>query len=170
MSDWNLEDAIRSAKEDGDWEQDVEPESGSIHISVKLQNGIPVDFQATGAGLKPQPKAVPTKPVTYDGLPAIATKNVRPQDVYNVSVFFCDESTFNFNRCDNSRKFFGSLTGVVTASRIWTTVACRRDLVTSRGLSFFVPSLIFKGVCTLSFQLFRLFSFLCRLVSVITKQ
>jgi hypothetical protein len=96
MFDWNLDDAIRSAKEDGDWEQDVEPESGSIHISVKLQNGIPVDFQATGAGLKPQPKAVSTKPVTYDGLPAIATKNVRPQDVYNVSVHLLamDVSTF----------------------------------------------------------------------------
>ena len=84
MSYWDLEEAIQSAKEDGDWERDVEPESGGIHISVQLQNGVPVSFQTTGAGLKPQPKAISTKPVTYDGLPAIATKNVRPQDVYNV--------------------------------------------------------------------------------------
>ncbi len=94
MSDWDLEEAIRSAKEDGDWEQDVEPESGNIHITVKVKDGIPFDLQTTGAGLKPQPKTVSTKPVTYDGLPAIATKNVRPQDIYDVSFSMYVRRTF----------------------------------------------------------------------------
>ena len=94
MADWDVEDAIKSAKEDGDWETNVEAtgESGLIHITVKLRDGVPIDLQTTGAGLQQPPKTTTAstiiKPVTYDSLPAIATKNVRPQDVYNVSFFW----------------------------------------------------------------------------------
>ena len=86
MADWDLEEAVSSAREDSEWDKEIEPEAKStdIHITVKLKDGLPVDLRTTGAGLKPQPTSAPIKPVTYDGLPAIATKNVRPQDVYNV--------------------------------------------------------------------------------------
>lgn len=88
MSDWEVAEAVSSAKEDGEWEKDVDcPKSSDIQISVKLRDGFPVDLKTTGAGL--QPKSAATAPVAY-GLPAIATKNVRPQDIYNVrSVLFC---------------------------------------------------------------------------------
>ena len=47
MADWDVEDAIKSAKEDGDWETNVEAtgESGLIHITVKLRDGVPIDLQ-----------------------------------------------------------------------------------------------------------------------------
>jgi hypothetical protein len=117
MSDWDLEEAIRSAKEDGDWEQDVEPESGNIHITVKVKDGIPFDLQTTGAGLKPQPKTISTKPVTYDGLPAIATKNVRPQDIYDVSLMYARVCIALYQSL--TYNFVHGL-GVVTASRFRT--------------------------------------------------
>lgn len=84
MADWNLEEAVASAAEDGDWDREIEVEKANdILITVKFQEGaVPVPESAE---LKPQPKASTTKAVTYDGLPSIATKNVRPQDVYNVS-------------------------------------------------------------------------------------
>jgi hypothetical protein len=87
MADWDLEDAIQTAKDDCDWEhEDVEssPNSNNIRITVKWKDGIPMDLQATGAGLKPQPPSVPTRPIPIDGLTAIATKTVRPQDLYQV--------------------------------------------------------------------------------------
>ena len=83
-----MEEAVASAAEDGDWDREIEIEKANdILITVKFQDKkIPV-----AAELKPQPKASNTKAVSYDGLPAIATKNVRPQDVYNVSVRTADD-------------------------------------------------------------------------------
>jgi hypothetical protein len=86
MADWDLEDAIQTAKDDCDWEhEDVESSpNNSIRITVKWKDGIPMDLQAIGAGLKPQPPSVPTRPIPVDGLSAIAIKTVRPQDLYQV--------------------------------------------------------------------------------------
>lgn len=55
----------------------------SNSIDIKVVNG---QFSATGAGLQKKEAMPPQKMVVYsDGVPAIATKTVRPQDVYNVS-------------------------------------------------------------------------------------
>ena len=55
----------------------------SNSIDIKVVNG---QFSATGAGLQKKEVMPPQKMVVYsDGVPAIATKTVRPQDVYNVS-------------------------------------------------------------------------------------
>ena len=79
---WIVEDAIRSATEDGEWERDLMETRNSNHIEIKVVNG---EFTAKGAGLKNQ-KPERLKMMLYsDGMPAIATKTVRPQDVYNVS-------------------------------------------------------------------------------------
>ena len=111
LADWDVQEAVRAARQDKESRQDplvvVDKEgdddngskksstsSGDIHITVKLQKGMPVDIRATGAGLQP-PQSNQTassstrqsnkKNGVFDGVPAIATKSVRPQDVYNVS-------------------------------------------------------------------------------------
>ena len=104
LADWDLEEAVRSASEDNEWDRaydddDDDDKSTDIRITVKLQGGIPVDFSATGVGLRPQLEQPQqqdqpndnnnnnnkSKVAVFDGVPAIATKSVRPQDVYNVS-------------------------------------------------------------------------------------
>ena len=59
LADWDLEEAVRSASEDNEWDRaydddDDDDKSTDIRITVKLQGGIPVDFSATGVGLRPQ--------------------------------------------------------------------------------------------------------------------
>jgi len=84
VADWDLVEAIKSAREDCDWDRDIFTSglSDTIQITVNLQPPKDDDINKE-AGQPPSTKVA--KPVTYDGLPAIATKNVRPQDVYNVS-------------------------------------------------------------------------------------
>lgn len=83
QADWVVEDAVRSAIEDGEWENDVLDSHRSNSIDIKVVNG---QFSATGAGLQKKEAMPPQKMVVYsDGVPAIATKTVRPQDVYNAA-------------------------------------------------------------------------------------
>jgi len=93
-TNWNIAEAVRSAREDGDWDKDCavcssgdDDNSGttksSIQITVKLQPGENEhsNFQAGPV----QPSSKMPKPITYENLPAVATKNVRPQDIYNAA-------------------------------------------------------------------------------------
>lgn len=124
LADWDVEEAVRSAQEDHEWEKDVEvvkpTKNKDIRITVKLQDGIPVDFAATGAGLvQPQgnndDKKKNKKLTVFDGVPAIATKSVRPQDVYNVRtavLFLCigyiyyTYSSLTKTGCFSTRRFW----------------------------------------------------------------
>lgn len=84
-ADWDIAEALKSAREDCDWDKDIFSVGGlsdTIQITVNLQPPKDDDMNEE-AGQPPSTKVA--KPVSYDGLPAIATKNVRPQDVYNVS-------------------------------------------------------------------------------------
>ena len=72
---------MRAALEDGEWEKNVVDDSTSNDIRIKVVNG---QITVTkGAGM-PLQKMV----VCSDGVPAIATKTVRPEDVYNVSSIY----------------------------------------------------------------------------------
>ena len=86
LSDWVVEDAIRAAIEDGEWEKGVfdDDTRRTNNIEIKVVNG---HITAIGAGLLKHKykSATPKMMVCSDGMPAIATKTVRPQDVYDVS-------------------------------------------------------------------------------------
>jgi LysM repeat protein len=120
LADWDLKDAVQSAKEDREWETESErgneyveedegqnPEtkekalkSGQIGIKVvDFQGGIPI-FNLKGTGFLSLPKSTKNpeaeinisendgrkeKVVVHKRLPAIATKSVSPQDLYNAS-------------------------------------------------------------------------------------
>ena len=101
MADWVLEDAIHSAWEDGDWqEEDVKniKKGGDICIKVNLKNGIPIGFRAQGAGdtvpygkfdsgsARMESVASGVDMTIYEGIPTNVSKNVSPQDVYEVSL------------------------------------------------------------------------------------
>lgn len=84
-----LKDAIRSVKEDGEWEREMDNfslRSGEIRITPKLSKGVPIGFDTEGAGIQPStPKKKKESPVVvtaYTAVPAIATKTVKAQDVY----------------------------------------------------------------------------------------
>lgn len=92
-----MEDAIQSAIEDGEWEQEVEDgrrrKGGEIRIKVNLEKGVPVGFRAQGAGdqeaygkMEGEMECVASgvDMTIYEELPAIATKDVSHQDVYKV--------------------------------------------------------------------------------------
>jgi hypothetical protein len=98
LADWNVDDAIQAAFDDGDWEREVEDKrtrkGGEIHIKVELEEGKPVGFRARGAGDqvaygkmvgKIESVASGVDMTIYEGVPAIATKDVSHQDVYKVS-------------------------------------------------------------------------------------
>lgn len=102
LSDWIVEDAIISAREDYEWEEQVDDElkraGGDIRITVNLKEGVPVGFRAQGAGdtavYGKMDEAAERKKIEsitcgvdmtiYEGVPANATKNVSPQDLYMV--------------------------------------------------------------------------------------
>lgn len=92
LCDWDLHDAVRSAREDGEWEKETvdqnQPTGGNIRITVKCQEGVPLGMTTIGAGIQPRAQPSPSRveTVIYEGVPAIATKTVTPQDVYNVSL------------------------------------------------------------------------------------
>jgi hypothetical protein len=87
LSDWVVEDAVRAAIEDGEWERDVIDDTRRTNnIEIKVVNG---QITAKGAGLQDKKSAAPKMMVCSDGMPAIATKTVRPQDVYDVSDNYC---------------------------------------------------------------------------------
>jgi hypothetical protein len=120
LADWDLKDAVQSAKEDREWETESErgneyveedegqnPEtkekalkSGQIGIKVvDFQGGIPI-FNLKGTGFPSLPKSTKNpgdeinisendgrkgKVVVHKHPPAIATKSVSPQDLYNAA-------------------------------------------------------------------------------------
>lgn len=78
LADWDLKDAVRSARDDYEWEKDLEGEkTGEIRITPRLKQGVPVGFDTAGAGIRPNKKAV----VATSDIPSIATKSVKPQDL-----------------------------------------------------------------------------------------
>jgi LysM repeat protein len=91
LSDWVLKDAVQSAKEDKEWEREMDAstlKSGEIRITMNMNNqaGVP-RFNAQGAGLHPKNKVQKEEKVQVQVqvMPAIATKTVKAQDVYKAS-------------------------------------------------------------------------------------
>lgn len=87
LADWVLTDARRSAKEDGEWEREMENfslRSGEIRITSKLKKGILVGLETRGAGMQPKAeKAKKTQVTPYSEHPTISTKSVTAQDIYS---------------------------------------------------------------------------------------
>jgi hypothetical protein len=102
LADWDLAEGIRSAKEDGEWEQEL-GDADALHagqIQFKIKGG---RLQTSGAGLsspprtatsaaggeatKPAvvtPKREPPRIVSREEIPDIATKSVKAHDIYAV--------------------------------------------------------------------------------------
>jgi hypothetical protein len=83
-----LKDAVRSAREDNEWEQDIdanELKSGEIRFTMNKMG-----LHAAGAGIRKNVVSNNVEPkdekkpviIAYEGIPAIATKTVKAQDVY----------------------------------------------------------------------------------------
>ena len=101
LADWNLKHALRSAKEDNDWEREMDDnslKSGEIRIKVTSAGY----FNARGAGITPTArdatspssssppttpakKRTPVKPISKAAIPAIASKTVKAEDVVNAA-------------------------------------------------------------------------------------
>lgn len=105
LADWELKEALQSAKEDQEWEkeeaQGEDLKSGQIGVRINFTGGKPLlNLKGIGKSTKdaligkkkdktdveksdrPQPKE---KVVIYSVPPAIATKTVMTQDLFNVS-------------------------------------------------------------------------------------
>ena len=100
LADWNLKEALRSAKEDNEWEREMDDnslKSGEIRITMNSEG-----FKARGAGIQspsakgkdqtassppttPTKKRTPVKPISKAAIPAIATKTVKAEDVVNAA-------------------------------------------------------------------------------------
>ena len=115
LADWDLNDALKSLKEDREWQKeeasDDQLKAGQIGIKIDFKGGRPnLWLKGVGNGFKkksPKKKEVPTeskvneqeqepepeekpspakqKVVVHSKPPAIATKSVLPEDLYNVS-------------------------------------------------------------------------------------
>ena len=83
LADWVLADAIRSAREDGEWDEMDVPEttlrSGEIRICLASSSSGRI-LQTKGAGI------VSSRPIQANAVPAIATKTLKAQDVYQAGV------------------------------------------------------------------------------------
>jgi hypothetical protein len=107
LADWELKEALQSAKEDREWEQEEshgeELKSGQIGVRINFDGKKPLlNLKGIGKSTKnalmgktkakrgedktdwpqPQPKE---RVVVYSTPPAIATKTVMAQDLFNVS-------------------------------------------------------------------------------------
>ena len=96
LADWVLKDAVRSAKDDGEWEREMDScslRSGEIRIVMNMEKGIPMGFATQGAGIQPLSKegekkkqeTAKPKVTAYEDIPAIATKTVKAQDIYQAA-------------------------------------------------------------------------------------
>ncbi len=88
LADWDLQDAIRSARDDGEWEKEMKGDmkGGEIRITLSVHEGIPA-FNTKGAGCKKQSGQKPPllrKPISQEEIPEIASKSVKASDVYKV--------------------------------------------------------------------------------------
>ena len=92
IADWILEDAIESARTDGEWEREVEDDrkkAGDIRISVNVEQGRPVGFRAQGAGVlhaygKMGSMASGVDMTIYEGVPTATSKDLSEHDIYEV--------------------------------------------------------------------------------------
>jgi len=98
LSDWDMKDAIQSAREDKEWEREVadddELKSGQFGIRVSFHGGRPT-LRMKGTGHSPKEKkskdfpggnkSKQQKVIIYSKPPAIATKSVLAEDVYNAA-------------------------------------------------------------------------------------
>jgi hypothetical protein len=88
LADWNLKDAIKSAKDDREWEKEIDHQSshksGEIRIAVNMREGVPVGFATKGAGIVPtQPKETAQKePAATTTRNIQTTPNMNVQDVF----------------------------------------------------------------------------------------
>lgn len=102
LADWDLKSALRSAKEDNEWEKEMDENSlrsGEIRITMNAEG-----FNARGAGITRSPsfageqqsattsptttpakKRTPVKPIDRSAIPAIASKSVKALDVVNAA-------------------------------------------------------------------------------------
>jgi hypothetical protein len=103
LADWNLKEAMRSAKEDNEWEREMDSnslKSGEIRITVDKDG-----LKAKGAGIVFSPrkgsaasqdeevqrkaesakKKTHVKPISKAAIPSIATKTVKSEDVVNAA-------------------------------------------------------------------------------------
>lgn len=94
-----MKHALRSAKEDNEWEREMDDnslKSGEIRIKVNSAGF----FNARGAGITPTAqdeassssppttpakKRTPVKPISKAAIPAIASKSVKAEDVVNAA-------------------------------------------------------------------------------------
>lgn len=78
-----LADAIRSAREDGEWDEmdvlETSLRSGEIRICLASSSSGRI-LQTKGAGI------VSSRPIQANAVPAIATKTLKAQDVYQAGV------------------------------------------------------------------------------------
>jgi LysM repeat protein len=98
LADWELKDALKSAKEDREWESGDEVDytaggdqikrlrSGQIGIKVGFKGKFPT-FNLTGTGHSSSSKlkGADDKTVVHSRPPAIATKSVLAEDLYNAA-------------------------------------------------------------------------------------
>jgi hypothetical protein len=112
LADWELKDALQSAKEDREWEkeelQGKELKAGQIGVRINFKGGKPLMNlkgigKSTKEALQKQMKKAsthdesesskcsepPAKVKIYSAPPAIASKSVLAEDLFNVS---CDTS------------------------------------------------------------------------------
>jgi len=106
LADWNLKEALKSAKEDNEWEREMDGstlKSGEIRITMNSEG-----FNARGAGIvrlpslgvtkekesgdesssppsTPAKKRTTVKPISKYAIPAIASKTVKAEDVVNAA-------------------------------------------------------------------------------------
>jgi hypothetical protein len=102
LADWNMKEAIRSAKEDNEWEREMDSnslKSGEIRITVDKDG-----LKAKGAGIVFSPRKGTTgsqeesqgkaesakkkthvKPISKAAIPSIASKTVKSEDVVNAA-------------------------------------------------------------------------------------
>lgn len=106
LADWELKEALQSAKEDREWEKEEEVQgeelkSGQIGVRINFQGGKPL-LNLKGIGQttknaitklkgdvseeeKSTSSEKKTQVIVYSTPPAIATKSVLAQDLFNVS-------------------------------------------------------------------------------------
>jgi len=88
LGDWDLKEALQSAREDKEWEQDIDTcalKSGEIRITMNMKGGVPVGFATQGAGLSGNKEKKEEEAKAVKELPRIASKCSDSDDLVNVS-------------------------------------------------------------------------------------
>jgi LysM repeat protein len=94
FADWDPKEAVQSVKEDREWQkEDVSEDdfkAGQIGIKINFSGGRPnLSLKGAGQSLKRTTKnekpLIKEKAVVHSMPPAIASKSVLPEDLYNVS-------------------------------------------------------------------------------------